>query len=162
MKSEFKFWCPVDIKKAIDDKTGEEIMLLGGIASTADEDSDGEFLDPKGFDIKPLMEKGLVNWHHQAKTNPGTIVGEPTKAEIRKEGLYIETKLYPSSPVAVDIWNLAKTLESDSDTRPLHLPCPDFPCPLKNIHSTYPESFRNCSPKSLPASREEYAQAKAL
>lgn len=119
MKSEFKFWCPVDIKKAIDDKTGEEIMLLGGIASTADEDSDGEFLDPKGFDIKPLMEKGLVNWHHQAKTNPGTIVGEPTKAEIRKEGLYIETKLYPSSPVAVDIWNLAKTLESDSDTRRL-------------------------------------------
>ena len=119
MKSAFKFWCPVDIKKAIDEKTGEEIMLLGGIASTADEDSDGEFLDPKGFDIKPLIERGLVNWHHQAKTNPGTIVGEPTKAEIRKDGLYIETKLYPSSPVAVDIWNLAKTLETDSKTRRL-------------------------------------------
>ena len=119
MNNEFKFWCPVDIKKAVDDKTGEEIMLLGGIASTADEDSDGEFLDPKGFNIKPLIEKGLVNWHHQAKTNPGTIVGEPTKAEIRKDGLYIETKLYPSSPVAVDIWNLAKTLETDSTTRRL-------------------------------------------
>jgi len=119
MNSEFKFWCPVDIKKAVDEKTGEEIMLLGGIASTADEDSDGEFLDPKGFNIKPLIEKGLVNWHHQAKTNPGTIVGEPTKAEIRKDGLYIETKLYPSSPVAVDIWNLAKTLEADSNTRRL-------------------------------------------
>ena len=119
MNSEFKFWCPVDIKKAVDDKTGEDIMLLGGIASTADEDSDGEFLDPKGFDIKPLIEKGLVNWHHQAKTNPGTIVGEPTVAEIRKDGLYIETKLYPSSSVAVDIWNLAKTLEADSKTRRL-------------------------------------------
>lgn len=33
----------------------------------------------------------MVNWHHQAKTNPGTIVGESTKAEIRKDGLYIET-----------------------------------------------------------------------
>ena len=119
MNNEFKFWCPVDIKKAVDDKTGEDIMLLGGIASTADEDSDGEFLDPKGFDIKPLIEKGLVNWHHQAKTNPGTIVGEPTIAEIRKDGLYIETKLYPSSSVAVDIWNLAKTLEADSKTRRL-------------------------------------------
>lgn len=119
MNNEFKFWCPVDIKKAVDDKTGEDIMLLGGIASTADEDSDGEFLDPKGFDIKPLIEKGLVNWHHQAKTNPGTIVGEPTVAEIRKDGLYIETKLYPSSSVAVDIWNLAKTLEADSKTRRL-------------------------------------------
>ena len=115
----FNFWCPVEISKAIDEKTGEELMLLGGIASTADEDSDGEFLDPKGFDIRPLLKSGMVNWHHQAKTCPGTIVGEPTKAEIRKEGLYIETKLYPSSQVARDIWELAKTLDSDSDTRRL-------------------------------------------
>lgn len=115
----FSFWCPVDISKAIDETTGEEIMLLGGIASTADEDSDGEFLDPKGFDIKPLIESGLVNWHHQAKTCPATIVGEPTKAEIRKDGLYIETKLYPSSQVARDIWELAQTLDRDSKTRRL-------------------------------------------
>lgn len=115
----FNFWCPVEISKAIDENTGEELMLLGGIASTADEDSDGEFLDPKGFDIRPLLKSGMVNWHHQAKTCPGTIVGEPTKAEIRKEGLYIETKLYPSSQVARDIWELAKTLDSDSDTRRL-------------------------------------------
>lgn len=115
----FNFWCPVEISKAIDAKTGEEVMLLGGIASTADEDSDGEFLDPKGFDIQPLIESGMVNWHHQAKTCPATIVGEPTKAEIRKEGLYIETKLYPSSQVAREIWDLAKTLDKDSDTRRL-------------------------------------------
>jgi len=119
-RNNFEFWCPLDsVNKAIDEKTGEEIMLLGGIASTADEDSDGEFLDPKGFDIKPLLKSGLVNWHHQAKTNPGTIVGEPTKAEIRKEGLYIETQLYPHSQVACDIWELAKTLASDSKTRRL-------------------------------------------
>ncbi len=115
----FNFWCPVEISKAIDENTGEELMLLGGIASTADEDSDGEFLDPRGFDIQPLLKSGMVNWHHQAKTCPGTIVGEPTKAEIRKEGLYIETKLYPSSQVARDIWELAKTLDADSDTRRL-------------------------------------------
>lgn len=115
----FNFWCPVEISKAIDPNTGEEQMLLGGIASTADEDSDGEFLDPRGFDIKPLLKSGMVNWHHQAKTCPGTIVGEPTKAEIRKDGLYIETKLYPSSSVARDIWQLAQTLEEDSSTRRL-------------------------------------------
>lgn len=115
----FNFWCPVEISKAIDQETGEELMLLGGIASTADEDSDGEFLDPKGFDIKPLIESGMVNWHHQAKTCPATIVGEPLKAEIKKEGLYIETKLYPSSQVARDIWELAKTLDKDSSTRRL-------------------------------------------
>lgn len=118
-KNNFNFWCPVEISKAIDETTGEEVMLLGGIASTADEDSDGEFLDPKGFDIKPLIESGMVNWHHQAKTCPATIVGEPTKAEITKEGLYIETKLYPSSQVAKDIWSLAQTLDKDSKTRRL-------------------------------------------
>ena len=119
-KDNFEFWCELNsVEKAVDEKTGEEIMLLGGIASTADEDSDGEFLDPKGFDIQPLLKSGLVNWHHQAKTNPGTIVGEPTKAEIRKEGLYIETQLYPHSQVACDIWELAKTLAKDSKTRRL-------------------------------------------
>ena len=119
-KDNFEFWCELhQIEKAVDETTGEEIMLLGGIASTADEDSDGEFLDPKGFDIKPLLKSGLVNWHHQARTNPGTIVGEPTKAEIRKEGLYIETQLYPHSQVACDIWELAKTLAADSKTRRL-------------------------------------------
>ena len=87
-KDNFSFWCPLEINKAIDETTGEELMLLDGIASTADEDSDGEFLDPKGFDVKPLVERGFVNWHHQAKTNPGCIVGEPIEARIQKDGLY--------------------------------------------------------------------------
>lgn len=46
-KDNFEFWCELNqVEKAVDEKTGEEIMLLGGIASTADEDSNGEFLDP--------------------------------------------------------------------------------------------------------------------
>ena len=54
----FTFWCPITkaAEKVVDPTTGEDVMVLGGIASTADEDSDGEFLDPKGFDIRPLME----------------------------------------------------------------------------------------------------------
>ena len=56
----FNFWCPLDIQKSvIDPETGQEIMRLGGIASTSDEDSDGEFLDPKGFDIKPLINSEI-------------------------------------------------------------------------------------------------------
>ena len=114
-----KFWLPASIKKAYDDN-GNEVMRLGGIASTIDEDSDGESLDPSGFDVKPLLESGVVNWHHQAKGQPKTIIGEPTKAELRKdEGLYIETDLYPSSQVARDVFDLAKTLEKDSKTRRL-------------------------------------------
>ena len=120
IEDSFKFWCPIEkSQEVIDPATGEQIMRLGGIASTADEDADGEFLDPKGFDIKPLMERGMVNWHHQAKGQPSTIIGEPSKAEIRPEGLYIETDLYPSSQIAHDVWELANTLEKDSRTRRL-------------------------------------------
>ena len=121
LQNSFSFWCPISKaqEQLVDSTTGEQIMRLGGIASTADEDSDGEFLDPKGFDIKPLLNRGVVNWHHQAKGNPGAIIGEPSKAEIRKEGLYIETDLYPSSQVARDVWDLANTLEHDSKNRRL-------------------------------------------
>ena len=120
IEDKFVFWCPLQKSEdIIDPTTGEQIMRLGGIASTSDEDSDGEFLDPKGFDIKPLLASGMVNWHHQAKEHPDTIIGEPSKAEIRPEGLYIETDLYPSSKVACDVWELANTLEKDSKTRRL-------------------------------------------
>jgi hypothetical protein len=121
INNKFSFWCPIEKagEQILDPNTGEEIMRLGGIASTSDEDSDGEFLDPKGFDIKPLLKNGVVNWHHRAKDMPAAIIGEPTKAEIRPEGLYIETDLYPSSTVAHDVWELAKTLEHDSKNRRL-------------------------------------------
>lgn len=119
LEDKFTFWCPLEKAQDLDPTTGEPVMKLGGIASTSDEDSDGEFLDPKGFDIKPLIESGMVNWHHQAKGQPATIIGEPTKAEIRPEGLYIETELYPSSKIACDVWELANTLEKDSKTRRL-------------------------------------------
>lgn len=120
-KDNFKFWCPIEKAQnpIYDPTTGEEIMRLGGIASTFDEDSDGEFLDPNGFDINPLINSGMVNWHHQAKGQPATIIGEPSKAEVRKDGLYIETDLYPSSSIARDVWELAQTLEKDSKTRRL-------------------------------------------
>lgn len=120
MTNNFTFWCPIEkSQEIIDPTTGEQVMRLGGIASTADEDSDGESLDPNGFDIKPLMKSGMVNWHHQAKGMPSTIIGEPSKAEIRKDGLYIETDLYPNSKVACEVWELAKTLEKNSKTRRL-------------------------------------------
>ena len=118
MKGNFKFWCPIE-KSVTNSPDSAEQMVLGGIASTADKDSDGEYLDPNGFDITPLMNSGTVNWHHQAKGQPAAIIGEPIRGEIRPEGLYLETKLYPSSSVARDVWNLATTLERDSSTRRL-------------------------------------------
>lgn len=117
-KNSFNFWTPVEITKG-KDESGNNVMKLGGIASTFDEDADGEFLDPNGFDINDFESLGVVNWHHQAKDQPATIVGEPSKVELRPEGFYVETTLYPSSKVARDVWELAQTLAKDSKTRKL-------------------------------------------
>lgn len=115
----FSFWCPIGRIEKATDEAGEPVMRIGGIASTMDKDADGEYLDPTGFDIDPLKKSGMVNWHHQAKNSPAAIIGEPSKVELRPEGLWIESDLYASSPMACEVYELAKTLEHDSKTRRL-------------------------------------------
>lgn len=114
----FRFWVPAEISKATD-KEGNEKMCVKGIASTSAEDTDGEHLDPKGFDLSLLKSQGYLNWHHGTKENPTAIIGEPTKAEIVKKGLYIEGELYKDSPMAKKVWQLAQILEKNSKTRRL-------------------------------------------
>lgn len=115
----FSFWCPIGRIEKATDEAGEPVMRIGGIASTMDKDADGEYLDPAGFDVDPLKKSGMVNWHHQAKNSPSAIIGEPSKVELRPEGLWIESDLYASSPMACEVYELAKTLEHDSKTRRL-------------------------------------------
>lgn len=114
----FKFFVPFEMSKAKDEQ-GREVMKIGGIASTSDEDSDGEFLDPQGFDLDYFLKYGFLNWHHQAKNNPSAIVGEPTLAEIRDRKLYIEGELYNESPLARDIYTLADSLKKSGSKRRL-------------------------------------------
>lgn len=119
-QNRFRFFSDnlVVISKA-KDKDGKEVMRLGGIASTNDQDSDGETLDPYGFDTSYLESSGVVNWHHGAKNNPDTIIGEPTKVELTNKGLYMEVDLYPDSKLAKAVYGLAQVLEKNSKTRHL-------------------------------------------
>ena len=118
MDNKFRFWVPANIEKATD-KDGKKIMKLGGIASCSAEDSDGEELITDGFDISYLKSCGTINWHHQSKNSPAAIIGEPTKAEIRKDGLFVEATLYPDSKIAREVYELAEVLEKNSKTRRL-------------------------------------------
>lgn len=138
MKDNFKFWVPLDIKKATD-KHGNEIMKIGGIASTSAKDSDGEFLDPNGFNLQYFKDQGFLNWHHQAKNNPEALIGEPTKAEIRKEGLYIEGILYPDNKIAQSVWETAKTLEKNSSTRRLGFSIEGKATKRKSMDENHPD-----------------------
>jgi hypothetical protein len=119
MNNNFKFFCPVGVIQKAKDKEGNEIMRLGGIASTMDKDSDGEFLDPTGFDISEFKKSGVINWHHQSKNSPSAIIGEPHKAEIRKDGFYVEADLYPNSKLAQEVYEVAQVMALDSKTRRL-------------------------------------------
>jgi hypothetical protein len=118
VNNKFRFFTPVELKKS-KDKEGNTVMRLGGVASTMDKDADGEFLDPNGFDIEPLVNYGVVNWHHQAKNNPEAIIGEPVEVKLTKKGLYIESDLYQNSDLAKKVYKLAETFSKNSSTRRL-------------------------------------------
>jgi len=118
MENKFRFHLPLEFSKS-KNKEGEEVMKIKGVASTMDKDTDGEVLDPNGFDTSYLMDYGFLNWHHQTKTDPNAIIGEPTKAEVKDNKFYIEGDLYPWSPLAKSIYELAKNLKKSGSKRKL-------------------------------------------
>jgi len=115
---EFNFFIPCDIEKS-KNKKGEDVMRVKGIASTPDEDSQGEYLDPKGFDLSRFVDSGYINYNHFGKTDPGMIIGEPDKAEVTNKGLYIEGFLYNGSAQAKRVWELGNILNKSSKNRKL-------------------------------------------
>jgi hypothetical protein len=120
IEPDFNFFLPIDFEKA-QNKKGEKVMKIKGIASTDDKDSEGEILDPMGFDLSRFLTGGFLNWNHQSKTmGAGAIIGEPTLAKVTSKGeLYVEGLLYSGHPLAESVWNLAETLEKNNSKRKL-------------------------------------------
>lgn len=115
----FKFFVPFsEIEKATDEN-GNETMIVEGIASTSDKDTDGEYLDPKGFDLSYFNSQGYINWHHRTKQDPEAIIGEPISSKIKPEGLYIKASLYSDSEMAKKVYKLANVLKRNSKNRKL-------------------------------------------
>lgn len=105
----FQFYIPAEIEKASNSQGGE-IMKFKGIASTSEQDSQGEFLDPTGFDLTSFK---YVNWNHLGSKDSATIIGEPTKASINeKKELYVEGVLFPEVAMARSTWALMKALQN--------------------------------------------------
>jgi hypothetical protein len=107
--SKLKFFIPADFQKGTDAE-GREIMVIKGIASTGDLDSQDEYLDPSGMDLSGFK---WVNWNHHGSKDPSTIIGEPIKKVITPDNqLYIEAILYPDVPMAKTAYNLMKALQN--------------------------------------------------
>lgn len=116
-ESDFNFFLPIDFEKAKDRK-GKEIMKIKGIASTPEVDSEGEILEPVGFDLSRFLKIGYLNYNHLAKNDASKIIGEPTLAKVTPKGeLYVEGILYNDHALAKSVWDLANTLESNGSNR---------------------------------------------
>lgn len=113
----FNFFIPASIKKS--GENGE--LKISGVSSSIAVDSDGEILEPEGFDFTPLLEKGFYNWNHQAKKSAAAIIGRPTKAEVINGGrdFYTEGFLYKGSEEAQSVYALAQILENEDPERRL-------------------------------------------
>ena len=100
---------PAEIEKAVG-KDGQEVMKWKGIASTTDEDSQSEIMDPSNFELRKTL---WVNWNHAGSKDPATIVGETTKTSVTPDKhLYVEGILYPEVPMAKATWTLMKALSN--------------------------------------------------
>ena len=116
-KKKFKFFVPCEISKSEDD--GEVKMVFRGEASSNEEDTDKETLEPDGFILDKFIKSGFFNWNHKASSDPSAIVGEPTQANIINNRLYLEGFLYPNSEKAIEVYKLGKVLEKNSPNRRL-------------------------------------------
>jgi hypothetical protein len=117
VSSNFRFWVPLESIEKSKNAEGKVVMKVGGLASTKTRDMDGESLDPNGFDISYLKNKGIINWNHNK--SPNAVIGEPISAKITKDGLHIIAELYPDNELAKSVFGLAQTLEKNSKTRRL-------------------------------------------
>lgn len=108
---DFRFYIPIeeDLVKG-KDKTGKEVYKFKGLASTDREDSDGEFLEPEGFDLDSF---NFVNYNHFKE--PKYLIGEPTKAKVVPgKGLMVEGNIWADTEVGSQVIDLMKTLKKNS------------------------------------------------
>lgn len=118
-KDKFNFFVSADvIEKGAKDKDGyPEEMIVRGIASTSDEDSDGETLEPSGYVLDRFLKSGYINLEHKSKDDFRYIIGEPTQAKIQNNKLWIEGKLYKTNPLAKSVYDTIRMLKAEGSNR---------------------------------------------
>lgn len=118
MDKHISFQVPIssakEVTKSVD---GEETpaIIIGGWASTATRDFQGESIDPIGIDSSYFVEHGWVDWEHDTDDK----IGVPTKNTFTDgdKGLYVEAELFPDNPHVKDLMQLTKDLESIGSDR---------------------------------------------
>lgn len=110
----FNFSLPLNVVKSESASTDE--WRIGGYASTANEDRQGDEIIQRGLDISDFVNYGWLNYDH----NSDIILGYPDKAkcEVNKRGFYVEGTLLKGISQSKNIWETAIALQkSGSDRR---------------------------------------------
>jgi hypothetical protein len=110
-KDTFNFWYPANIEKGSDGK-----MWISGVASTDDEDLQGERIKQNGLQMDYFLKRGYFNDDHSKDT--GAKVGIPVEASITKHGLWVKGYLLDTAR-AKSIYELATALSKAGGERKL-------------------------------------------
>lgn len=118
-EKDFKFYVPIELVKSDKDDDATE-WRIQGIASTADEDLQGEVVDQEGLDISILKAgRGLFNYDHQK--GPENLVGEIEEAEFVNHGgkkqLMVKGYLFKHQERSKAFYNILKSLKKGSGNR---------------------------------------------
>lgn len=106
--NKFRFFAPVDLLEKGKDKKGNDVYKVGGVISDPSTDSDGENLDPSGFDFS---EFNYINWNHGK--SPSDIIGEPESWKVLpNKSVYMEGYIYPESDKGQEAIELMKVLQN--------------------------------------------------
>lgn len=119
---DFGFFVPLDedlLAKSIKSENNEDpkSWKVGGLASCADSDLDGETVDPFGIMTDYALEYGYINWNHEK--GPDSRIGILEKINIDSRGLYIEGYLLKGIQKARDAYILMKELTKLGNPRRL-------------------------------------------
>lgn len=119
----FTFDIPVELVKSNtegSDDEAEDSWKIRGVASTEDEDLQGEVLVQDGIDLSVIKSgKGLFNNNHS--NNPEDIIGAIEDAEIinvaNKKVMEVKGYLFKHQPRAQAYYNIMKSLKKGSAPR---------------------------------------------
>lgn len=116
MSKKFNFHIPAEIFKSEE----EDVWRVRGIASTPDQDLQGELVDQEGLDISPLKAgKGLFNWDHQK--GPENILGQIEEADFvdveGKKCLMVDGYLFKNQERAKAFYNILTSMKKGNAPR---------------------------------------------
>lgn len=114
----FNFFLPIEFEKSKNEKE-EEQLIFWGMASDNSKDSEGEILEPSGYELDHFLKYGYFNIDHlyARKGDPKFLVGEPIDAKIKGNELFVKGMIWKDSEMGRNFWEAMKTMKSSGSKR---------------------------------------------